>query len=250
MHCSGTVYTAPGSSHIALGLCILLLQGLHTQLQGLCMALRLCTLLWGLCRLLLGLCTLLWGSAHCSGGSAHCSRALYTTPGLLCIALALCTLLQGLCVLLRGPWTLLWGSLRCFAVILRLSLTKCSCSCSCCPLLSSRPLPGSRRGCITATSQAPSASPRRPLTACVSGHTSISQGSASPAPMAFCSCGACPAPRGPWSPGCGTFGAGTALPHQQPGPGSSFPAHPGEVGSPHPRRGQSPAVHRSSRGGF
>lgn len=88
--------------------------------------------------------------------------------------------------------------------------------------------------CITATSQPPSASPRRPLTACVSGHTSISQGPAGPTPMAFCSC---PAPPGTSSPGCGMRGAGAAHLHQQLGPGSSSPACPGEVGSLHPAVG-------------
>lgn len=83
---------------------------------------------------------------------------------------------------------------------------------------------------ITATSQPPSASPRQPLTACVSGHTSISQGPAGPAPMAFCSCGAWPAPGGPLSPRWGTLRAGAAHPHQQLGPGC-VPACHGGVGS-------------------
>lgn len=46
--------------------------------------------------------------------------------------------------------------------------------------------------------------------------------------MAFCSCGACLAPRGPSSPRCGRRGAGAAHPHQQLGPGST-PAAAGNL---------------------
>lgn len=191
------------------------------------------------------------GSIHSSRGSVHCSGGVYIAPGALCIARSPCALLQGLHTLLQGLCTLLWGSVGCsrgsahcsgaaytapgplrIAVILQLCLKNAPAAEAAAP---SRPESCrlQQAGCITATSQPPSASPRRPLTACVSGHTSISQGPAGPAPMAFCSCSACLAPRGPSSPGCRMHWAGAAHPHQQPGPGS-IPACLGEVGSLHP----------------
>lgn len=177
--------------------------GVYIAPGALCIARSPCALLQGLHTLLQGLCTLLWGSVGCSRGSAHCSGAAYTAPGPLRIA-----------------------------VILQLCLKNAPAAEAAAP---SRPESCrlQQAGCITATSQPPSASPRRPLTACVSGHTSISQGPAGPAPMAFCSCSACLAPRGPSSPGCRMHWAGAAHPHQQPGPGS-IPACLGEVGSLHP----------------
>lgn len=169
------------------------------------------------------------GSSHCSKGSAllrgsvQCTRGSYTFPRALCNAVELCTKLQGLCALL-------WSSVHRFQGLCTLSSRSFSKELLVLPRLLPSPVQPLAARSITATSQPLSASPRQPLTACVSGHTSISPGPAGPAPMAFCSCSAWPAPGGPLSPGWGTLRAGAAHPHQQPGPGC-VPACHGGVGS-------------------
>lgn len=104
---------------------------------------------------------LLRGCVRCSGSSVH-----YPWGS---------TLLQSLWALFSCCVHRSRGSVRCCH--LAATLRNCSCCLSCCPLPSSRTLPAAGR-LITATSQPLSASPRWLLTACVSGHTSISQGQA------------------------------------------------------------------------
>lgn len=150
----------------------------------------------------LGLHALLWGCVPCSGGSniapgapdtapraLHCFGALHSAPGApntvpraLCIAPELCTPLPGL-------RALLWSSVLCSQGLCTFSSCSFSQELLVLPKLLPSPvqlLAARSSCCFTATSQPPSAS--RPLTACVPGHTSISQGPAGPAPMAFCSC--------------------------------------------------------------
>lgn len=99
-------------------------------------------------------------------GSVHSSRAQ-------CIALGLCTQLQGLCTLFS------------------------SCSLASELLLQPLPLLPQPRSSITARSQPPPASPGQPLTACVSGHTSISQGQQAQHRWPLAPWGTWPAPGGP-----------------------------------------------------
>lgn len=181
VHCSEPVYIAPRALCVAPG--------------ALCIVLRLCTLLRGLCAWSQELCTWLRDCVQCPGALCIALGAMYTVLAALYTAPEASALLRG-CVRCSGssvhyPWgsTLLqslWalfsccvhrsrGSVRCCH--LAATLRNCSCCLSCCPLPSSRTLPAAGR-LITATSQPLSASPRWLLTACVSGHTSISQGQA------------------------------------------------------------------------
>lgn len=156
------------------------------------------------------------GSARCSRACAHCSEAVYIAPGALCTA-----------------------------VILQPCLKNAPAAAAAAPSRPAARCP-QQDGCITATSQPPSASPRQPLTACVSGHTSISQGQ--PAqhrwPFALGAAGRPPGALVPraWGRRC------------PPSPAARARQRP-RLPPPRPRRAQrcrqhSPAVHRSFRGGF
>lgn len=188
--CSEAACTAPGALCVAPGTLSIVLR-LRTSLLGLCAVPRgLYTQLQRLLHCSGGSVQAPGGSVHYPGGSARCSRACAHCPEAVYIAPgALCT-----------------------AVILQPGSKNTPAAAAAAPSRPAARCP-QQHGRITATSQPPSASPRQPLTACVSGHTSISQGQPAQHRWPF-ALGAAGRPPGALvTPAC----------HQQPGPGSVPP---------------------------
>lgn len=161
-----------------------------------CRALRLCTMLQGFCAWSRGLCTWLRGCVQCPGALCIALGAMYTVLGALYTAPETSALLRGCVRCSGGSAHYPWGSLprsracgRCSRVVYIAAGALCAavisqprsetapCAAAAAPSRPAAHCP-QQDGCITATSQPPSASPRWLLTACVSGHTSMSQGQA------------------------------------------------------------------------
>lgn len=230
----GALGIAPEPLCIVLSLCTFAPRALCMAPRALCIVLRLCTLLQGLCAWSQGLCTWLRGRMQCPGGLCIALGAMYTILGVLYTAPEASALLRGCERCSGGSVRSPWGSLRCSRACGRCSHVVYIAPGAPCAAVISQPhsetalaaaaaapsRPASHcpqwDGCITATSQPPSASPRWLLTACVSGHTSISQGQTAQHRWPF-------TPRAPGRPHevLVTQPWGRHCPqHQQPRPGS------------------------------